>query len=946
MSSSANDRHQRLDAAFDALLDQPSLEQSAFVDRIAAGDPTLRADLLDLLRAHRRPSVLDRSLPTDASWAGEPSEQSDAPAAGRVGPFRIERAIGEGGMGHVFLGVRDDGQFAQRVAIKVIRNASGGLVRRFLEERRILASLEHPHIARLIDGGITDDGLPYFAMEYIDGEPIDRHCATAKLDLDERLGLFTQVCDAVSYAHRHLVVHRDLKPGNILVTTSGQVKLLDFGIAKLLDSVDRERIDLTQTGLRVMTPEVAAPEQFRGEEVSTATDVYALGMLLYRLLTGDRPYDLRDKSLSDVARLVCETDPPLPSTRAAESERRRIAGDLDLIVMTALRKQPERRYQTADALAEELRRFRDGRAILARPDTLAYRTRKFVGRHRVSVALATVAVAALTVGAGRERVLRARAEVEARKATEVQDFLVSVFDVPDPYAWDEPERGTMSARQLLDRGVHRIDSTLVDQPEVQAELRTTMGRVYANLGLFSDAAPLLQRALAQQTRLRGETDTSVARTMDALGSVLTRLDRHDDAERMLSGALAIRRRSLGERSPTTAENITHLATLFEERGRLASAESLHAEALAIHRGLRGDSSAEAAGSMNDLALVKYRRGAYADAEPLYRRALDIQVRRLGERHASTAATMHNLAQTLEQLGRSDEAEQYYRRSLAAKRAVLGDLHPSVTIGMNNFSLFLANVRGEVDEAETMAREALRLDQQIFGPRHTYVAEGLRNLGFILRAKAEFTRSDSALRAALAIDRELLGERHERMAMLYSQLATTRYQLGDSLDAIRLTRESLSRFAASLGPTHPNTLTMMTNLARLLVEAGKPAEAESLVVAARAGFDSTRASDRTTALAAERVLAAAFVAQGRTDTALALLDHALAGTRSAFGDGNYRTAHVKITYGSALVARGRYADAAPLARSALASLEPVRKAQPRLYAQASALVARVDAGAGR
>jgi serine/threonine-protein kinase len=937
MPTSAHDRFQRVDAAFDAVLDQPTAAQSAFIDRIAAEDPTLRGDLLQLLRAHHRSSVLDAAI---APLLNDAARDLDSSATTRVGPFRIERAIGEGGMGQVFLGVRDDGHFEQRVAIKLMRHASAGLMRRFLEERRILASLEHPRIARLIDGGITTDGLPYFAMEFIDGEAIDRYCASRHLSIDDRLALFEQVCEAVSYAHQHLVVHRDLKAGNILVDADGHVKLLDFGIAKLLDSLEGDApVELTRTGMRVMTPEVAAPEQFRGDGVSTATDVYALGLLLYRLLTGERPYELRDRSISEVERLVCEVDPPLPSTRAGEADRRRIAGDLDLIVMTALRKQPERRYQTADALAAEVRRFREGRAILARSDTLSYRTRKFLARHRTAVAVAALAMVAIGLGVARERALRRRAEIEARTATEVQKFLVSVFEVTDPYAWEEPERGMISARALLDRGARRIDSTLTTEPEVQAELRTTLGRVYASLGLYEKAAPLLQRALDQQMRLHGASDTSVARTMDALGSTLTQLDKLDDAERLLSAALEIRRRELGTRNAATAENMTHLATLFEQRDRLAAAESLHAGALAINSAISGDSSTEAAGNMNDLALVYYRGGAFAKAESLYRRSLDVELHRLGEHHALTATTMHNLAQVLDAQGQMDEAEQYYRRSLAAKRQVLGDAHPSVTIGLNNFGVFLANSRGRLDEAESLIREAIRLDRQIFGPRHSYVAEGLRNLGAVERAQGRFVQSDSALRAAIDIDRAVLGEHNERIALIYAQLATTRYQLGDSLDAVRLTRESLSRFQSLLGPTHRNTVTLTGNLARLLVEVGKPAEAESLARSARIAMASMSSADRGQVIAMDRTLGAALTAQGRSKEALPLLEHALGEARSAFGDDSFRTAHVKLSYATALMAEGRYSEASALARSAYASLESQRKVQPRLFAQAVTLLAR-------
>ena len=370
------DRYRRIDAVFDALLDLPRDEQMAYLDRTVSDDPELYAEVLSLLQAHRRSEgFLEAPL---AQMAGGLLDDvglvSVGGATDRIGPWRIVRAIGRGGMGIVLLGERADGQFEQRAAIKIIQYAAPGLVRRFLEERRILALLEHPGIARLIEGGLTPRGLPYFAMELVDGVHIDRYCNDRDLSVDSRLELFAQVCDAVSYAHQHLIVHRDLKPSNILVTPAGRVRLLDFGIAKLLS--DSNRAARTEAHLPAMTPEFAAPEQVRGEAVSTATDVYALGVLLYLLLTDQHPYDIRDKSLGELTRIICEEQAPRPSTRAPEPRRRWLRGDLDLIVLTARQKEPKRRYPSPAALADDLRRFRGGRPISARPDTVPYRLGK------------------------------------------------------------------------------------------------------------------------------------------------------------------------------------------------------------------------------------------------------------------------------------------------------------------------------------------------------------------------------------------------------------------------------------------------------------------------------------------------------------------------------------------------------------------------------------------
>jgi tetratricopeptide (TPR) repeat protein/predicted Ser/Thr protein kinase len=944
VSPSANDRFQRVDAVFDAVLDLPTADQAAYIDRVCGNDADVRAEVIQLLRAHHRAaSILDVPATRLAPLVFSESDVLADPTPQRIGPFRVMRAIGEGGMGQVFLGNRDDGQFEQRVALKLIRHPTPALVRRFLEERRILALLEHPNIARLVDGGITPDGFPYFAMEYIEGEPIDKYCESHHLSIDDRLVLFERVCEAVSYAHQRLIIHRDLKPANILVTANGQVKLLDFGIAKLLDSPgSRTNTEETRTGFRVLTPDVAAPEQFRGGHVSTATDVYALGILLYKLVCGERPYDLRGKSAAEMERIVCDFVPPLPSSKTPDAIRRRVRGDLDLIVMTAIQKEEGRRYQSPAALAQDLLRFRAGHAIQARPDSASYRIGKFVARHRAGVAVAALLVVAAAAGATRERLLRQRAELAAKKATEVETFLIQVFDVADPYA-TEADRGRISARDLVDRGVRRIDSTLVDQPEVQAELRAVLGRVYANLGLYQQATPLLQASLSQRTRLHGDQDTSVATSMALLGNALAKQDKFDEAEPLLRGAVAQRRQFFGNRHAATATSINLLATLLEDRSKFAEAESLHREVLVISQSVFGDSSLEAAGAMNDLALIRQRLGAFDEATTLYRRALAIQLPRLGEQHATTAATMQNLAQVLQRGGKLDEAEAFYRRSLAAKRVVLGDAHPSVTIGLNNLGVFLVNYRPNgLAEAETLTREAIALDRKIFGDRHTYVAEGLRNLGSILRNKGELVASDSVIRLALAIDRELIGERHEKMANLYAQLSTTRYQMGDSLEGVRLMRESLSRYRELLGEKHINTTVTMVNLARQLSEAGGAVEAESLARVTLARLDSTNAGTRPHHIAALRVLGVSLLERRRVDEAVTVLAMTADMARRDFGDDNLRTAHARLSYGRALLVKGRVADAAPVLRAAQTYFAKHQVDQPRLAGQMAAAMSALGA----
>ncbi|HKT61838.1 MAG TPA: serine/threonine-protein kinase, partial [Gemmatimonadales bacterium] len=390
------DRWRRIEELLDGMLDLPPSERAAWLERACAGDEALRSEVEDLAARGEEHTGLPR--PPEALIA--PALESLAVAASsepspdRVGPWRLVRELGRGGMGAVYLGERDDDQFRKQVAVKLLHRDVAGddLVRRFRHERQILATLDHPHIARLLDGGVAA-GTPYIVMEYVDGVPLDLFCERHRLSVAGRLARFADVCAAVQYAHEHLIVHRDLKPTNILVTADGQVKLLDFGIAKLMDEEGvPATAPLTRTGMHLMTPEYAAPEQVRGGRVTTATDVYALGVVLYELLAGRRPYDLRGRSPSEIERVICETEPLRPSTAVGrersgrtEALRRRLRGDLDTIVLKALRKEPERRYPSTAALLEDLQRYRDGLPVRARPDTFAYRARKFAGRHRVGV---------------------------------------------------------------------------------------------------------------------------------------------------------------------------------------------------------------------------------------------------------------------------------------------------------------------------------------------------------------------------------------------------------------------------------------------------------------------------------------------------------------------------------------------------------------------------------
>jgi tetratricopeptide (TPR) repeat protein len=934
----ATARFRRIDAVFDALLDLAPDEQMAYLDRAAGDDPELRGEVLQLLQAHRRSEgILEADTQNWASPLLGPSELLTlAGAPERIGAWRVIQAIGHGGMGAVFLGERADGQFEQRVAIKIIQYAAPGLVRRFLEERRILALLEHPSIARLIDGGLTPGGLPYFAMELVDGVHLDRYCKAHDLSIDRRLELLADVCDAVSYAHQHLVIHRDLKPSNILVTPVGRVKLLDFGIAKLLS--DTSATERTETEFRAMTPEFAAPEQVRGEEVSTATDVYALGVLLYLLLTDQQPYDVRGKPIAELARIICEQAAPKPSTRVSQPLRRRLRGDLDLIALTALHKDPKRRYQTPTALADDLRRLRDGRPILARADTAGYRIRKFVGRHPAGVVLASSLVLLLAAAAGRERLLRQRAETEARKAKEVGDYIVSVFDVADPFAVERQNGKDVTARALLQQGARRVDSTLAGQPEVQAQLRSVFGRAYTSLGLFDPAVTLLRQALAQHQALYGQPNLTVAEDMERLGDALTQQDKFKEAEPLLREALA-QKRLLGGSNEATAQTLDRLATLYQRRSEYAAAEPLFREALTIRRRLFGDTATVVGESLNNLGVLLFEKGEYDQAEPVYREAISNYLRRLGEDHPLTAEAMQNLAGTLDRRGKSAEAESLYRRALAAKRKTLGNAHPSVTINLNNLGELLIT-QNRLNEAEPLIREALALDRQIFGENHTYVAASLRNLGTVLKLKGEFAEAERYYREALAINRAMLGPENRATPVDLNNLGNLLRLENDLPGAVRYFREALRLARRVLGEDHFTTTVVTINLGRALQAQGNAVEAEQLLRAASSKLDTTNAAHRAWYVNAQSGLGLALVAQGRAADAKDLLERAVELARQQLGEEHVRTGDARLALGQALLATGEYAKAEPIVRAAAATFEKQRKSQPYFAAQASAALAEL------
>jgi non-specific serine/threonine protein kinase/serine/threonine-protein kinase len=725
----------------------------------------LLEDALQDYTVHASGGTMDPG-PTRSADANDPElTRAFADVSGpavTLGPYRLLQKLGEGGMGEIWLA--DQVQPIRRqVAIKVIKAGmdTAQVVARFESERQALAVMDHPAIARVFDAGSTPAGRPYFAMEYVRGEPIITYCDRHHLTTDERLQLFLQVCDGVQHAHQKAIIHRDLKPSNILVTLQNDrpaPKIIDFGLAKAITPQLSDRWLVTEVGALVGTPEYMSPEQAEmgGLDIDTRTDVYALGVTLYELLTGCLPHeakDLRQLGLDEIRRTIREVDPLRPSARAAQRhssaveiarnrqtapERlaRRLRGDLDWIVMRALEKDRTRRYQTANALALDIRRSLNSEPVTAGPPGSVYRIGKFVCRHRLGVTaagvLATLLVAfgaTMAVQARRIARERDRANTEAVTARQVADFLVGLFTVSDP---SEARGKSVTAREILDKGAREIDETLRDQPEVQARLQATMGAVYTSLGMYGAALPLLERAVETRRRLLGYDDPDTLAATNDLANAYWYQGRLKEAEPLYLDIVERRKRVLGEEHPDTLRARFDLASVYGQQRRWDIAETLTRSTLDTQVRVLGEDHPDTVASITHLQFLYYRQGRYSEAEPIAARALQITRRVMGEDHPRTLNDMHNLATIYDKLGRYGEAERLYLQSLEGLRRVLGEVHPEIASTFAAVALLYKNL-GRYADAEPMALAAYRAYNQSLGVDHERTQEAVGQLGALYDA---------------------------------------------------------------------------------------------------------------------------------------------------------------------------------------------------------------------
>ncbi len=809
MATMDRQRWLRASGHLDDVLDLPTEAQDARIAELRERDPEAAADVAVLLEQHRlltAEGFLESAAPT---------QPRQAPLAGTtIGAYTLVSRIGQGGMGTVWLASRSDGRFEGRAALKLL---NAGLVgqageERFRREGTFLARLTHPHIARLIDAGVTDAGQPYLVLEYVDGRHIDRYCDEHQLDVTARVRLFLDVQAAVAHAHANLIVHRDLKPSNVLVTASGQVKLLDFSIAKLIEDEDAPAATrLTHDSGSAMTPRYAAPEQINGAPVTTATDVYALGVLLYELLSGRHPTPPAAKSQAALAAAITDDEPVRLSAGAPVERRAELRGDLETILSKALKKDPAERYISVVEFADDLRRYLDHLPIAARRDAVGYRTAKFVRRHRRGVAATALAILLVAGIVGfytvRLAAERDRARLQAQKASRLSQLLTTLLTSGDPYRTPD---GDADGTSPIDVAAARIAAELSDQPDVQAEMFTVIGRTYERMGLRAKALPLLQQALAIGRRTFGADHVRVAQSLNDLGVLQRQLGNSVEAEPLLVESLAIRRRRLGNLHPDVAVTLVELSRVLRDRGRGSEAEPLAREALAIRRQVFGDEHRETATSKNELGQILLERGDLAGAEPLLRENLETSARVLGEDHPNVGAAKSNVARLLIAKGDARAAEPLLRDAAAVSARVFGETHADYALRLNNLAGAI-ELQGRLAESEAMLQRALAIARPQLGASHPQVAAIAVNLARVRIERGAGAAVEAELRDVLAMRARVYGESDWRVAQVRSLL-------GASLVAQRRFAEAEPLMVAADGGLHdvpgPEGLERQANRARL------------------------------------------------------------------------------------------------------------------------------------
>jgi tetratricopeptide (TPR) repeat protein/tRNA A-37 threonylcarbamoyl transferase component Bud32 len=825
----ASERWARVKELFAAAVDLAPNERATLLNKECDGDDALRREVESLLDSDSQTDgfIEQPSFEMPRDLFPEPTEES---LVGRqFGAYQILREIGRGGLGAVYLAARADDEYRKQVAIKLVRRGldTEDILRRFRNERQILAQLDHPNIARLIDGGTTDDGLPYFVMEYVNGEPINAYCDAHALSTTERLTLFRKICAAVIYAHQNLVIHRDLKPSNILVTQEGEPKLLDFGIAKLLSAGD-ELFTQTIPALRVMTPEYASPEQVKGDKIMTTSDVYSLGVLLYELLTGRRPYRLKTRSAEEIARAITDQEPERPSTAVTRGDPispqsgpsrtgtlrnpKSLRGDLDNIVLMAMRKEPARRYTSVGQFSEDIRRHLAGLPVVARKDTVSYRTGKFVNRHRIGVAAAALILLSLVGGIVATLIEVRTARRERAKAEAISIFLQKTLHASDPSL---NLSGQPTVKDILDDASKRLATEeLSDQPEVRAELQRIIGASYLSLGQYDLAQQNLMAALQTQTRISGEDGVETLKTGVFLASLWA-----------------------GAKGDYAKANKFYLANLprlrVEQKKGTVSADYLGA-------------------ALNGFALLRRAQGDSKEAESLLREQLALQPYVSPEQRNTAGVVQAIFALTQADQGKFDEAIKIVRGKVAAIRERKHEATPEVAANLTGLGSFLLE-NGQAAESLENLREAEAIYRKLYSAANMQLGDNLRLQAQAFLALRQYAEAEANVNATLEIYRAASSPQYVNYATALMVQGLIYSQTGRTAEAERLLREAVRIRTENVPESHFLRATANGALGEFLTAQARFPEAETFLLASYESLKKSQAENSPrTKLALQRL----------------------------------------------------------------------------------------------
>ncbi|MEY2562487.1 MAG: eukaryotic-like serine/threonine-protein kinase [Verrucomicrobiota bacterium] len=824
MTPAAAPRWDRVKELFEAAADLAPRERAILLDRECAGDESLRAEIESLMASDAQTDGFIETPLAEIPRDLFPDAKEESLAGRQFGAYQIIREIGRGGLGAVYLAARADDEYRKEVAIKLVRRGldTDDILRRFRNERQILAQLDHPNIGRLIDGGTTEEGSPYFVMEYVKGEQIGAYCDAHRLTTASRLNLFRKVCAAVTYAHQNLVIHRDLKPSNILVTAEGEPKLLDFGIAKLLGP-EEDALAQTSAGQQVMTPEYASPEQIRGEKITTASDVYSLGVLLYELLTGQRPYRLKTRTAAEISRAITEQEPQRPSTAVAQSDPlssefgpsgtgishnpKSLRGDLDNIVLMAMRKQPTRRYASVAQFSEDIRRHLEGMPVIARKDTVRYRAGKFVRRHKVAVAAAALLLVTLFAGVfaatweakGARRAARLAAEERDRavkqtaRAEKVTAFLQKVLGFSDPgWASSNPKRNREAtiSEALVEAG-RQAEVELANEPEALAAVQFTIGTTYRTQSRYPEAEPYLR------------------------------------------ASLDLRRRFLGPHHLETGQSMVALGEWNVVTGHYAEAEPLFRDAIDIFRTV--SDAKWLAISLNDLGTLNWFQGKQPAAEKFLREALEVSSNFVGGDRVLRAIMYSTLGLARRDQGDLNEGGIFLEKAIEEHRALPGEPRSELALALSN----LASIRllqADYDHAEALASESFQLFLKTVGENHQYTAYPLSTLAEIYYRRENYPKAREAIERVMQIQARALPAGHTDSTRSSVTLGKILMRSGALTEAETTLRAAYEKLRSTLPSGHFVVASARGALGECLVLQQRYAEAEPLLLESHHDFE--------------------------------------------------------------------------------------------------------------